>query len=69
MPCFYSVVLPARQIIDESFEIRRVQAYSGERSQTFVLPKVYSEKLGIEKGDFLKVQIEDGKLIVQKADV
>jgi bifunctional DNA-binding transcriptional regulator/antitoxin component of YhaV-PrlF toxin-antitoxin module len=53
----------------EDFEIRKVQAYSGERSLTFVLPKIYSEKLGIEKGDFLKVHIEDAKLIVQKADV
>jgi bifunctional DNA-binding transcriptional regulator/antitoxin component of YhaV-PrlF toxin-antitoxin module len=55
--------------MDESFEIRKVQAYSGERSLTFVLPKIYSEKLRIEKGDFLKVHIEDGKLVVQKADV
>jgi bifunctional DNA-binding transcriptional regulator/antitoxin component of YhaV-PrlF toxin-antitoxin module len=53
----------------EDYEIRKVQAYSGERSLTFVLPKIYSEKLGIEKGDFLKVHIEDGKLVVQKADV
>jgi bifunctional DNA-binding transcriptional regulator/antitoxin component of YhaV-PrlF toxin-antitoxin module len=53
----------------ENYEIRRVQAYSGERSLTFVLPKIYSEKLGISKGDFLKVCIEGGKLVVQKADV
>jgi bifunctional DNA-binding transcriptional regulator/antitoxin component of YhaV-PrlF toxin-antitoxin module len=53
----------------EDYEIRRVQAYSGERSLTFVLPKIYSEKLGIAKGDFLKVHIEDGKLVLQKADV
>jgi bifunctional DNA-binding transcriptional regulator/antitoxin component of YhaV-PrlF toxin-antitoxin module len=52
----------------ENCEIRRVQAYTGERSLTFVLPKIYSEKLGIGKGDFLKVSIEDGKLVVQKAD-
>jgi hypothetical protein len=53
----------------ERHEIRRVQAYPGERSLTFVLPRIYSEKLGIEKGDYLKVHIEDGKLVVQKADV
>jgi hypothetical protein len=52
----------------ETFEIRRVQAYSGERSLTFVLPKIYSEKLRIGKGDFLKVHIEDNRLIVQRAD-
>jgi bifunctional DNA-binding transcriptional regulator/antitoxin component of YhaV-PrlF toxin-antitoxin module len=50
-------------------EIRRVQAYSGERSLTLVLPKIFSEKLKIEKGDFLKVRLEDDKLVVQKADV
>jgi formylmethanofuran dehydrogenase subunit D len=69
MPTLYCVVLPARQVMDGSFEIRKVQAYSGERSLTFVLPKIYSEKLGIAKGDFLKVHIDDGKLVVQKADV
>ena len=53
----------------EDFEIRRVRTYSGERSLTFVLPKIYSEKLRIGKGDFLKVHIEDGKLVVQKADL
>ncbi|HJT46887.1 MAG TPA: AbrB/MazE/SpoVT family DNA-binding domain-containing protein [Nitrososphaeraceae archaeon] len=50
-------------------EIRKVQAYTGERSLTIVLPKVFSEKLGIGKGNFLKVHIEDEKLILQKAEV
>jgi hypothetical protein len=49
-------------------EIRRVQAYSGERSLTVVLPKVFSEKLGIGKGDFLTVYLVDNKLILQKAN-
>ena len=53
----------------DSIEIKTIQALTGERSLTFVLPKIYSEKLGIEKGDFLKVHIEDGKLVVQKADL
>ncbi len=53
----------------ERIEIRRVQAYSGERSLTIVLPKLFSEKLKIEKGDFLKVHLEDSRLIVEKADV
>jgi hypothetical protein len=54
-------------IMRENYGIRKVQAYSGERSLTFVLPKMYSKKLGIEKGDFLKVHIDD--MVVQKADV
>jgi antitoxin component of MazEF toxin-antitoxin module len=53
----------------DSIEIKKIQALTGERSLTFVLPKIYSEKLGIGKGDFLKVHIEDGKLVVQKADL
>jgi hypothetical protein len=53
----------------EHYEIRKVQAYSGERSLTYVLPKIYPERLGIAKGDFLKVHIEDSKLVVQKAEV
>jgi len=35
-------------------EIRKVQAYTGDRSLTIVLPKVFSERLGIGKGSFLK---------------
>jgi|SRR6476646_2999616 len=45
--------------MSEGIEIRRVQAYQGERSLTIVLPKVFSEKLRIEKGDFLKVHLEN----------
>lgn len=53
----------------EAIEIRRVQAYTGERSLTIVLPKVFSEKLRIEKGDFLKVHVEDNKLVLERADI
>jgi bifunctional DNA-binding transcriptional regulator/antitoxin component of YhaV-PrlF toxin-antitoxin module len=49
-------------------EIRRVQALTGERSLTLVLPKHFALDLGIGKGDFLKVCIEDRKLILEKAD-
>jgi hypothetical protein len=50
-------------------EIRKVQAYTGERSLTIVLPKIFSEKLRIDKGDFLKVQLEGSRLILEKADL
>jgi hypothetical protein len=49
-------------------EIRRVQALTGERSLTIVLPRSFSIALGIGKGDFLKVQMENGRLILEKAD-
>ena len=65
----YSLGLLVKHVMREELEIRRVQAYSGDRSLTIVLPKIFSEKLNIEKGDFLKVQLENGKLIVEKAEI
>jgi bifunctional DNA-binding transcriptional regulator/antitoxin component of YhaV-PrlF toxin-antitoxin module len=53
----------------ESHTIRKVQAYSGDRSLTVVLPKVFAEQLRIGKGDFLKVHLEDEKLVLEKAEV
>lgn len=50
-------------------EIRKVQALTGERSLTLVLPKNYATELGIEKGNFLKCHIEDHRLILEKADL
>lgn len=55
--------------MSEVIEIRRVQDYSGERSLTIVLPKIFSERLRIEKGDFLKVHLENNRLILEKADL
>jgi hypothetical protein len=52
-----------------NIEIRKVQALTGERSLTLVLPKTYAIELGIEKGHFLKCHIEDNKLILEKADL
>ena len=50
-------------------EIRRVQALTGERSFTFVLPKTFAIELGIGKGDFLKCHIENDKLVVEKMEL
>lgn len=58
-----------KQSMSEDIEIRRVQAYSGERSLTIVLPKIFSERLRIGKGDFLKVHLENNRLILEKADL
>ena len=55
------------QLIEKKdIEIRKIQALTGERSFTFVLPKQFALRLGIEKGDFLKCWITEGKLIVEK---
>jgi bifunctional DNA-binding transcriptional regulator/antitoxin component of YhaV-PrlF toxin-antitoxin module len=50
-------------------EIRRVQALTGDRSFTLVLPKAFAIELGIGKGDFLKCHVEGNKLVVQKMEV
>jgi bifunctional DNA-binding transcriptional regulator/antitoxin component of YhaV-PrlF toxin-antitoxin module len=34
-----------------------------------VLPRIFAEKMGIGKGDFLKVHLEEDKLVVEKADI
>jgi antitoxin component of MazEF toxin-antitoxin module len=49
--------------------IRKVQAYTGEKSLTIVLPRDFTFELGIEKGDFLKVQMENRRLILEKAEL
>lgn len=67
-PIFKSCITGKTHKVMNEIEIRKVQAYTGERSLTIVLPKIFSEKLGIDKGDFLKVRLEDSRLVLEKAD-
>jgi hypothetical protein len=67
-PHFISLVIRVNSM-NEDIEIRRVQSYTGERSLTIVLPKIFSEKLRIGKGDFLKVHVENERIILEKADL
>ena len=55
-------------VMTDKFEIRRVQALTGERTLVICFPKQLAEDLGVEKGDFLKYSIEDGRLIVEKIE-
>lgn len=50
------------------YEIRTIQALTGERSLTLVLPKQYAIDLGLRKGEFVRVSQDDGKIIVEKMD-
>jgi antitoxin component of MazEF toxin-antitoxin module len=50
----------------DNFEIRRIQALTGERSLTLVFPKQFAVELGITKGDFLKCHLDGRRLIVEK---
>jgi antitoxin component of MazEF toxin-antitoxin module len=55
--------------MQDNTAIRKVQAYTGEKSLTIVIPRNFTTELGIEKGDFLKVQMENRRLILEKAEV
>jgi antitoxin component of MazEF toxin-antitoxin module len=54
--------------MSEITEIRRVQAYAGDKSLTIVLPRSFAYDLQIGKGDFLKVRKEGNTIILEKAD-
>ena len=48
-------------------EYRKVQGLVGESSFSIVLPKSFAIALGIGKGDFVKVHVDDTKMIVERA--
>jgi antitoxin component of MazEF toxin-antitoxin module len=51
----------------DSFEYRKVQGLVGETSFSIILPKTYAIHLGVNKGDFMKVKLEDNRIILEKA--
>lgn len=61
------------RINQKTVELRKIQAlHKGNdetRTYTIALPIKYVRLLGIEAGDFIKVSLEDQKLILQKAEV
>ena len=52
--------------IEDSIEVRRIQALTGERSFTLVFPKQFATELGVGRGDFVKCRIDSGRLVVEK---
>jgi bifunctional DNA-binding transcriptional regulator/antitoxin component of YhaV-PrlF toxin-antitoxin module len=50
-----------------SIEHHRIQGLVGEQSFGLILPKQYAINLGIRKGDFVKVWLEENKIIIEKA--
>jgi hypothetical protein len=40
----------------------------GDLGFSVCLPKKYSQDLGLEKGDYVKVTQESGKIIIEKAE-
>jgi hypothetical protein len=55
-------------VMVNSIEYRKIQGLIGETSFSLVLPKTYAMRLGLEKGDFVKVQQEGSRIIIEKAD-
>jgi len=51
---------------EDSIEVRRIQALTGERSFTLVFPKHFATELGVGRGDFVKCRIDSGRLVVEK---
>jgi bifunctional DNA-binding transcriptional regulator/antitoxin component of YhaV-PrlF toxin-antitoxin module len=50
-----------------SIEHHRIQGLVGEQSFSLILPKQYAINPGIRKGDFVKVWLEENKIIIEKA--
>jgi antitoxin component of MazEF toxin-antitoxin module len=50
-----------------NLEFRKVQGLVGEQSFSVVLPKQYAVNLGIAKGDFVKVHLEENRIVIEKA--
>lgn len=50
LPILNHVIQDIQMIIMNEIEIGKVQVYTGERGLTIVLPKMFSEKLNIDKG-------------------
>jgi antitoxin component of MazEF toxin-antitoxin module len=53
--------------MSSSYEYRKIQGLIGETSFSVILPKEYAVKLGIGKGDFVKVKQEENRILIEKA--
>jgi bifunctional DNA-binding transcriptional regulator/antitoxin component of YhaV-PrlF toxin-antitoxin module len=51
----------------DNAEYRKVQGIVGDQSFSIVLPKQYAINLGIGKGNFVKVHLEENRIIIEKA--
>lgn len=55
--------------MNENIEIRKVQFYGGGRSVQIVLPRIFAESLKLCRGDYLKLILDQERLIIEKANV
>jgi antitoxin component of MazEF toxin-antitoxin module len=53
---------------NSKIHFRKVQGILGDQSFSLVLPKIYALNLGISKGDYVKVTLEDNRIIIEGID-
>jgi antitoxin component of MazEF toxin-antitoxin module len=53
------------------FEVRRVQQQTDGRSLSVVIPNSYSKKMGLQKGDLLKIHLNENNrsLVSEKLEL
>ncbi len=56
-------------MLENDITVRKVQAYTRQMSLLSVLPKSFTNEIGIEKRDFMKVRLKDSQLILEKAAI
>ena len=49
-------------------QYRKIQGILGDQSFSVVLPKHYAKNLGIAKGDYVKVVLDDHRILIEKAE-
>lgn len=52
---------------EQTFEYRKIQTVLGDVSFSLVLPKQYATDLGLRKGDFVKVSLQNDSIVIMKA--
>lgn len=51
----------------EKFELRKLQKTTTGDSYTIIIPKKYMLKMGIDRGDFIKIMLDrEGKRIIME---
>jgi antitoxin component of MazEF toxin-antitoxin module len=48
------------------FEVRRIQQQTDGRSYSVVIPNRFSKKMGLSKGDLLKMSLQDSRLLISE---
>lgn len=65
---YLNLELPYIHNLNQKLEVRKVQAYRDQKRSILVeLLRIFTEKLKIKGGDYLKMYVDDDRLVLQKA--